>query len=561
MHEADPELAQGYTEVPQRPLCGEAVFNIQLNRAAGVFLLEGLAVATLGNGVFLSETFPECHEALFAKLTPTLTNLKLLDDRVISWSPGAISYTRLGIACLNHSHILIPTDTLFEWRAQSRATGFQRGYFEGTTHHRLWDMMDSRTSSMVHATPLLLTRHTWLEELHEWLQDNAFATSLVRFDIRMETMRPVIPDPLNRTYDFEAPATGHQMQMALMLHGVFLGRFGAVSTIPIEELKRHTISKLQREWMADDKPQDHLSPGDFAIGTLLGPMKDGCRLGDYVFGEMRLIFLVPRPEATDWVKATNTGNRANAFQPATATAQGPNARTWAMPVPLAPGAVVRIHSLTSSAGRLLNGRVAMILLCQDDPTRWAVQPRVLRSFNDTVVKLKTGNVSFLWWEHPSHTWRQWNIRDPRVPPSPRYLFEVNDTVLIHSIPTTPSGVHINGCHAILKRRITNPVLGGECWEATLTTNNRLEQLSEEGGHSRVHLSHNQFSASTPVGHSPVAPVHDAPLLFDLAGLRSDIIKIYSDQPRRQAATVPIPEPIAKDHLAQPLPLSRGGGSQ
>ena len=203
----------------------------------------------------------------------------------------------------------------------------------------------------------------------------------------------------------------------------------------------------------------------------------------------------------------------------------------------------------------------MILLYQDDPTRWTVQPRVLRSFNDKIVKLKTDKLSFLWWGHPSHTWRQWNIRDPRVPPPPGHVLEVNDTVLIHSIPTTPTGVHINGCHAILNKRITNPVLGGDCWEATLITNNRLEQLSGEGGHSRVHLSHNQFSASTLVGHNTVAPAQDAPPLFDLAGLRSDIIKIHSNQPRRQGAIVSIPEPIAKDQLAQPPPLSRGGGPQ
>ena len=78
-----------------RCLYAEAVFNIELSKPAGVFLLGGLEVATLGNGVFLQDAHPTYHAALFEELAQTLRRLHMQHQAVISWAPGAISTSEL----------------------------------------------------------------------------------------------------------------------------------------------------------------------------------------------------------------------------------------------------------------------------------------------------------------------------------------------------------------------------------------------------------------------------------------------------------------------------------
>ena len=46
----------------------EAVFNLALRKPVGVFLLGGLEVATLGNGVFLHDAHPIYHVTIFEPL-------------------------------------------------------------------------------------------------------------------------------------------------------------------------------------------------------------------------------------------------------------------------------------------------------------------------------------------------------------------------------------------------------------------------------------------------------------------------------------------------------------
>jgi len=60
-----------------RCLYGEAVFNIELSKAAGVFLFGGLEVATLGNGIFVHDAHPTYHAALFEQLARTLHRLHM----------------------------------------------------------------------------------------------------------------------------------------------------------------------------------------------------------------------------------------------------------------------------------------------------------------------------------------------------------------------------------------------------------------------------------------------------------------------------------------------------
>ena len=67
-----------------RCLYGEAVFNIEVSKPAGVFLLGGLEVATLGNGVFLHVAHPTYHAALFEQLARTLRRLHMQHQAVIS---------------------------------------------------------------------------------------------------------------------------------------------------------------------------------------------------------------------------------------------------------------------------------------------------------------------------------------------------------------------------------------------------------------------------------------------------------------------------------------------
>ena len=75
-HQAQPMSIPPLCEY-SRCLYGEAIFNIELSKPAGVFLLGGLEVATLGNGVFLQDAHPTYHAALFEELKRTLRRLHM----------------------------------------------------------------------------------------------------------------------------------------------------------------------------------------------------------------------------------------------------------------------------------------------------------------------------------------------------------------------------------------------------------------------------------------------------------------------------------------------------
>jgi len=68
-----------------------------------------------------------------------------------------------------------------------------------------------------------------------------------------------------------------------------------------------------------------------------------------------------------------------------------------------------------------------------------------------------------------------------------------DVVIIHSIPTTSVGIHVNGCRATLLALVTLNLLGDECWEALLHDGN-LALPSEGGG--RIVLPLHQMTAKS-----------------------------------------------------------------
>ena len=117
---------------------------------------------------------------------------------VISWAPGAISTSKLGSQSLDHSRIIVPTATMAHWERQPHISTFQRshGFFEGTTFElQQWLLERAWAEGAEPLDPPPYTRHTWLEEMHDWLQTNALATSLVMLKTRMETMSsPLSPD-------------------------------------------------------------------------------------------------------------------------------------------------------------------------------------------------------------------------------------------------------------------------------------------------------------------------------------------------------------------------------
>lgn len=57
---------------------------MEMDKAVGVFLLNGLEAATLGNKVFLCESFPTCHDTLFEDLSRQLAQLQMQIQRVIN---------------------------------------------------------------------------------------------------------------------------------------------------------------------------------------------------------------------------------------------------------------------------------------------------------------------------------------------------------------------------------------------------------------------------------------------------------------------------------------------
>jgi len=117
-----------------RYLEGEAVFNLELDKLAGVFLLNGVEAATLGNGVFLRDSFPTCHASLFVDLSRRLAQLLMQDQRVIKWGPGACTANEEGTLCLDYSRLLVPVASMAGWLQQTHLSTFQRSFIEGTSH-------------------------------------------------------------------------------------------------------------------------------------------------------------------------------------------------------------------------------------------------------------------------------------------------------------------------------------------------------------------------------------------------------------------------------------------
>jgi len=144
-----------------RCLYGEAVFNIELSKPAGVFLLGGLEVATLGNGVFLQDAHPTYHAALFEELARTLRRLHMQHQAVISWAPRAISTSELGTQSLDHSRIIVPTAIMAHWKRQPHISTFQRSFIEGTTFElQQWLLERARAAGAELLDPPIFTRHT-----------------------------------------------------------------------------------------------------------------------------------------------------------------------------------------------------------------------------------------------------------------------------------------------------------------------------------------------------------------------------------------------------------------
>jgi len=211
-----------------RSLNGEAVFNVELDRAAGAFLLNGLAVATLGNGVFLCESFPACHDSLFQDLCRQLAKLQMQDQGVINWGPGACTAEVGGLLGLDYSRLLIPVASMAGWLRQSQLSKFQRSFIEGTSHQLLQEQVVQGTPN---PRTLVLVRQTWVEEMHIWLQTNAFASS----QIRTQERHGLMSSKPTKGFDGHGPDRT-PCCLAITLQGVFLGRFLAEYNIRITDL-------------------------------------------------------------------------------------------------------------------------------------------------------------------------------------------------------------------------------------------------------------------------------------------------------------------------------------
>jgi len=102
---------------------------------------------------------------------------------------GAFSTSESETQSLDHSRILVPTAIMAHWKRQPHISPFQRNFIEGTTFElQEWLSERVRAAGAGLLDPLIYTRHTWLEEMHDWLQTNALATSLVMLNTCMETM-------------------------------------------------------------------------------------------------------------------------------------------------------------------------------------------------------------------------------------------------------------------------------------------------------------------------------------------------------------------------------------
>jgi len=116
---------------------------------------------------------------------------------------------------------------MLHWKWQPHISPFQRSFIEGTTFElQQWLLERSRAAGAELLDPPIYTRHTWLKEMHDWLQTNALTTSLVMLNTRMETMSSP-PSP-----DFEGQVdVTHPSCLAVVIQGVLIGRFGAALNI------------------------------------------------------------------------------------------------------------------------------------------------------------------------------------------------------------------------------------------------------------------------------------------------------------------------------------------
>jgi len=234
---------------------------------------------------------------------------------------------------------------------------------------------------------------------------------------------------------------------------------------------------------------------------------------------------------------------------------------WQLPVTvkLWPGAVTRIHSLLTATH--LNGRMALILFRDNISNRFAIRLRGFRAFRGTTVLVQEQNLSFLWWGPPPAGWDKWRTgQSVNLPGCPEDRFvktaqgtvscgghRRGDVVIIHSIPTTSVGIHVNGCRATLLAPVTLNLLGDECWEALLHDSN-LALPSEGGG--RIVLPLHQMSAKSLFLGMHWGRLARAMMVSPIDSLEQPAI---FDQPMARYASV--------DQPIQPRPPSGGGGPQ
>ena len=94
---------------------------------------------------------------------------------------------------------------------------------------------------------------TWLEEMHDWLQTSALATSLVMLKTRMETLSSS-PSP-----DFEGQVdVTHPRCLAVVIQGVLIGRFGAAPNIRICYLIHGLKEGIRNGFNPDFEPSGHM---------------------------------------------------------------------------------------------------------------------------------------------------------------------------------------------------------------------------------------------------------------------------------------------------------------
>jgi len=182
------------------------------------------------------------------------------------------------------------------WLRQPYTLAFQRSFIEGTQHQLIWDQVE-RDLHVAKPQELVLIRQTCVEEMHIWLRTNALTTSQVQAKRRQITMHSTPSHELDGKGLNQAPCC-----LAIILHGVFLGRFGAEPNIRISNGFNQDRFPSPR-WDTDllkDTPLgahrlflDSLLTEDFTAGTLQGPIPHARMLSGYVWEDTKLIFLIP----------------------------------------------------------------------------------------------------------------------------------------------------------------------------------------------------------------------------------------------------------------------------